>query len=148
MAKPRVLILGGGFGGLFTTLDLAGWADVTLVSDEDHFLFTPMLYEYLSGEVEAWHIAPRFNELLDEKEVTEDPIQRAHRVLIKGRVLAVAERRRPTRNIMRHHVVVARVHPTRLVPIPDHLRHDIDESERRTDRGDHRDRADRCSPCG
>ncbi len=69
MAKPRVLILGGGFAGLFTTLDLAGWADVTLVSDDDHFLFTPMLYEYLSGEVEAWHIAPRFNELLDENEV-------------------------------------------------------------------------------
>src|SRR6185295_1045001 len=25
-----------------------------------------MLYEYLSGEVEAWHIAPRYDELLDE----------------------------------------------------------------------------------
>ena len=46
---PSIVILGGGFGGLFTTLDLAGRADVTLVSD-DHFLFTPMLYEYLSGE--------------------------------------------------------------------------------------------------
>jgi demethylphylloquinone reductase len=69
MAKPRVLILGGGFGGLFTTLDLAGWADVTLVSDDDHFLFTPMLYEYLSGEVEEWHIAPKFNELVDENDV-------------------------------------------------------------------------------
>jgi demethylphylloquinone reductase len=69
MARPRVLILGGGFGGVFTTLDLAGWADVTLVSDEDHFLFTPMLYEYLSGEVEAWHIAPLYNELVDESDV-------------------------------------------------------------------------------
>ena len=69
MARPRVLILGGGFGGLFTTLDLAGWADVTLVSDEDHFLFTPMLYEYLSGEVEEWHIAPHYNELVDESDV-------------------------------------------------------------------------------
>ena len=66
MSKPKVLILGGGFGGLFTALEIAGAADVTLVSDADHFLFTPMLYEYLSGEVEAWHIAPRYNELLDE----------------------------------------------------------------------------------
>jgi demethylphylloquinone reductase len=40
--------------------------DVTLVTDEPHFLFTPMLYEYLSGEVEAWHIAPAYKELLDE----------------------------------------------------------------------------------
>jgi NADH dehydrogenase len=66
MSKPKVVILGGGFGGLFTALEIAGSADVTLVSDADHFLFTPMLYEYLSGEVEAWHIAPRYSELLDE----------------------------------------------------------------------------------
>src|ERR1043166_6234587 len=65
MSKAKVLILGGGFGGVFTALDIAGSADVTLVSDADHFLFTPMLYEYLSGEVEAWHIAPRYDELLE-----------------------------------------------------------------------------------
>ena len=66
MAQPRILVLGGGFGGLFTALDLAGTGEVTLVSDEDHFLFTPMLYEYLSGEVEEWHIAPKYSELLDD----------------------------------------------------------------------------------
>jgi NADH dehydrogenase len=66
MSKAKIVILGGGFGGLFTALELAGSADVTLVSEADHFLFTPMLYEYLSREVEAWHIAPRFDELLEE----------------------------------------------------------------------------------
>jgi NADH dehydrogenase len=66
MSEPRILILGGGFGGVFTALNLTGSGDVTLVSDEDHFLFTPMLYEYLSGEVEEWHIAPKYGELLDE----------------------------------------------------------------------------------
>src|ERR1044071_6485666 len=64
--KARILIVGGGFGGLFTALDLAGAGEVTLVSPEDHFLFTPMLYEYLSGEVEAWHIAPQYKELLSD----------------------------------------------------------------------------------
>jgi demethylphylloquinone reductase len=69
MATPqtRVVIIGGGIGGLFTALELAGEAHITLISDEDHFLFTPMLYEYLSGEVEAWHIAPKYKELLDER---------------------------------------------------------------------------------
>jgi NADH dehydrogenase len=62
----RIVIVGGGFGGLFTALDLAGTGEVTLISDDDHFLFTPMLYEYLSGEVEEWHIAPNQKELLDE----------------------------------------------------------------------------------
>jgi demethylphylloquinone reductase len=64
--KPHTVIIGGGFGGLFTALDLGGSGDVTLISDEDHFLFTPMLYEYFSGEVEKWHIAPTYMELLDE----------------------------------------------------------------------------------
>lgn len=61
--KKRVLVVGGGFGGLFTALELAGNAEVTLVSDTDHFCFRPLLYEYLSGEVEAWHIAPDYKEL-------------------------------------------------------------------------------------
>lgn len=63
--KARILIIGGGFGGLFTALELANAGDVTLVSNEEHFTFTPMLYEYMSGEVEAWHIAPYYKELLD-----------------------------------------------------------------------------------
>ena len=67
MSQPRIVILGGGFAGLFTALDLAGSGEITLVSEDDHFIFTPMLYEYLSGEVEAWHIAPRFDELIDER---------------------------------------------------------------------------------
>jgi NADH:ubiquinone reductase (non-electrogenic) len=64
--RARIVIVGGGFGGLFTALDLSGSCDVTLISDADHFLFTPMLYEYFSGEVEEWHIAPKYKELLDE----------------------------------------------------------------------------------
>lgn len=65
--KSKILIIGGGFGGLFTALDLAGTGDITLINEEDHFLFRPMLYEYLSGEVEAWHIAPDCKELLDNQ---------------------------------------------------------------------------------
>ena len=65
--KKKVLIIGGGFGGLFTALDLANSADVTLVSDTEYFTFRPLLYEYFSGEVEAWHIAPDYKELIDDQ---------------------------------------------------------------------------------
>ena len=65
--KSKIVIVGGGFGGLFTALELAGAGEVTLINDEDHFLFKPMLYEYLSGEVEAWHIAPDCEDLLEGK---------------------------------------------------------------------------------
>lgn len=69
--KPRVCILGGGFGGLNTALRLESlvWPDgnkpqVLLVDQSDRFVFKPMLYELLSGEVDAWEIAPRFSDLL------------------------------------------------------------------------------------
>jgi NADH dehydrogenase len=65
--NSKIVIIGGGFGGLFTALDLAGAGDITLINDEDHFLFRPLLYEYLSGEVEAWHIAPDCKELLNDQ---------------------------------------------------------------------------------
>jgi len=75
--NKRVVIVGGGFGGLFTALELGSVADVTLISDAPHFLFTPMLYEYLSGEVEEWHIAPRYEELVDKNvRVVHDTVLR------------------------------------------------------------------------
>jgi NADH dehydrogenase len=79
-------------GGLFTALAVAGAAEVTLISPEDHFLFPPMLYEYLSGEVEAWHIAPPYKELLDadrirfvQGAVTEIDLD-AREIVVAGRV--------------------------------------------------------------
>ena len=63
----RIVVIGGGFGGLFTAMGLARAGEVTLITNEDHFLHTPMLYEYLSGEVEAWHIAPTYRELLGDE---------------------------------------------------------------------------------
>lgn len=65
--KPKVVVVGGGFGGLFTALGLAGSVDVTMVAKTGHYLHTPMLYEYMSGEVEAWHIAPAYNELVGDE---------------------------------------------------------------------------------
>ncbi|KEH20929.1 NADH dehydrogenase [Medicago truncatula] len=69
--KPRVCILGGGFGGLYTALRLESleWSEdnkpqIALVDQSDRFVFKPMLYELLSGEVDEWEIAPRFSDLL------------------------------------------------------------------------------------
>jgi NADH:ubiquinone reductase (non-electrogenic) len=64
--RNRIVVVGGRVGGLFMALNLAGEGEVTLASRSGRFLFTPLLYEYLSGEVEAWRIAPDYRELLDE----------------------------------------------------------------------------------
>ncbi|KAI5384120.1 alternative NAD(P)H-ubiquinone oxidoreductase C1, chloroplastic/mitochondrial [Lathyrus oleraceus] len=69
--KPRVCILGGGFGGLYTALRLESlqWPEdkkphIALVDQSERFVFKPLLYELLSGEVDEWEIAPRFSDLL------------------------------------------------------------------------------------
>src|SRR5438105_4871167 len=49
--KQKVLILGGGFGGIKAALELAGNSDfdVTLVSESDRFRFYPSLYHTATG---------------------------------------------------------------------------------------------------
>ncbi len=62
-----VVVIGGGFGGLNTALQLAASAEhpsVVLLEPREHFLFLPLLYELLSGELKRWEIAPRYRELL------------------------------------------------------------------------------------
>jgi len=59
--KPRIVILGGGFAGMSTARELErslspGEAHVTMVSRENFSLFTPMLPEVGSGNVETRHI--------------------------------------------------------------------------------------------
>jgi NADH dehydrogenase len=59
---PRIVILGGGFAGVTTALELAKRCagvlpvHITLVSDQNFFLFTPMLAEAATGAVESRHI--------------------------------------------------------------------------------------------
>ncbi|MEM9922442.1 MAG: NAD(P)/FAD-dependent oxidoreductase [Cyanobacteria bacterium P01_D01_bin.50] len=67
----RICILGGGFGGLYTALRLVelDWEEsqkpeIVLVDQNDRFLFSPLLYELLSGEMQTWEIAPPYEELL------------------------------------------------------------------------------------
>ena len=59
---PRILILGGGFAGVTTALELAKRCagvlpvHITLVSNQNFFLFTPMLAEAAAGAVETRHV--------------------------------------------------------------------------------------------
>lgn len=66
MTAP-VVIIGGGFGGLYTALELArrpGHPPLLLLEPRDRFIFLPFLYELLSKELPLWQIAPRYDALL------------------------------------------------------------------------------------
>jgi len=66
----RVLILGSGFGGLYTAMHLekklrrTSNVEVTLVNRENFFLFTPMLHEVAAGDLDVTHIVNPVRKLL------------------------------------------------------------------------------------
>jgi len=68
--KPRVVILGGGFGGMYAAMEfeqaLAQGADldVTLVNCDNFFLFTPMLHEVAASDLDITNIVSPIRKLL------------------------------------------------------------------------------------
>src|SRR5688572_15605968 len=88
----RVLILGSGFGGLYTALHLEKKlarnpdVEITLVNRENFFLFTPMLHEVAAGDLDLTHIVNPVRKLLRRSRFFNGEIQSidlaARRVLV------------------------------------------------------------------
>ena len=74
-ATTRILILGGGFGGLYTARRLeylkrrGAPIEVTLVSRDNFFLFTPMLHEVAASDLDITHIVSPLRTLLRDTAV-------------------------------------------------------------------------------
>ena len=68
--KKRIVILGGGFGGLYTALEMERSIsrdpdmEVTLVNHDNFFLFTPMLHEVAASDLDMTHIVNPIRKLL------------------------------------------------------------------------------------
>jgi NADH dehydrogenase len=79
--RTSVVILGGGFAGVTTAqyLERLFGADesvsITLVSDTNHLLFTPMLSEVTAGGVEAQHIGPPLRAFFHRTRVVRGEVQ-------------------------------------------------------------------------
>ena len=81
LGAKRILILGGGFGGLYTAMELEkGLAEdssveVTLVNRENFFLFTPMLHEIAASDLDFTHIVNPIRRLLKKVEFFHGEVQ-------------------------------------------------------------------------
>ena len=69
MSYPTICIVGGGFGGLYTALYLQKYrhlrnSRILLIEPKDRFLFTPMMYELITDELQEWEIAPTYTSLI------------------------------------------------------------------------------------
>jgi NADH dehydrogenase len=79
MKKKRVLILGGGFGGLYAALEFEKRRDpdfeVTLISQDNFFLFTPMLHEVAASDLDLTHILNPIRKMLRHVQFFEGEVR-------------------------------------------------------------------------
>jgi NADH:ubiquinone reductase (H+-translocating) len=77
-STPRVVVVGGGFGGLFATRALAkAPVSVTLIDKRNYHLFRPMLYQVATGLLSADEIAGPLRSILSRQhnvEVLQDEV--------------------------------------------------------------------------
>jgi NADH dehydrogenase len=93
--RPRILVLGGGFGGLWTVRALKGLnADITLVDRHNYHLFQPLLYQVATAGLAAPSIAAPLRYMLRRQQnvtVLLGTIERidaaARTVTVNGRLL-------------------------------------------------------------
>jgi NADH dehydrogenase len=68
MKKAHVVIVGGGFGGIYTARHLGplireGKVDVTLINKSNYFLFTPLLHEVATGGLSPTSVVEPIREI-------------------------------------------------------------------------------------
>lgn len=90
MPESRIVIAGGGFAGLYTALELQRLfkrdhrVSITLLNDENFFLFTPMLPETGAGSIGTRHIVSPLRKLLRRARFAEVAIER---IDLKSRIV-------------------------------------------------------------
>src|SRR5437773_11212412 len=73
--KKRIIILGGGFGGVYAAIHLekllarVDAVEICLISHDNFFLFTPMLHEIAASDLEITNIVNPLRKLLRKVEV-------------------------------------------------------------------------------
>src|ERR1700693_6534193 len=75
LRKKRIVILGGGFGGVYAAIHLEkllarqSTVEICLISHDNFFLFTPMLHEIAASDLEITNIVNPLRKLLRKVEV-------------------------------------------------------------------------------
>ena len=117
----RILVLGGGFGGVATTRHLErafgshADVDVTLVSRENFFVLTPLLFEACTGRLELRHCAQPIRAALRRARFIEATVED---VDVERRVVRAVANSGASHQLPYDHLVVALGASTneRLIP--------------------------------
>jgi NADH:quinone reductase (non-electrogenic) len=117
----RIVVLGGGFGGVATVRHLERFlgrradVEITLVSRENFFVLTPLLFEACSGRLELRHCAQPIRAALDRARFIEATVKS---VELDGRIVRAVTPEGTAYALPYDHLVVALGASTndRLIP--------------------------------
>lgn len=91
--RTKIVILGSGFGGVYTALELEKWLkcnddiEVILVNQENFLLFTPMLHEVAASDLDPTDIVNPIHKLLKKVQFFCGPV---HAVDLQNRKVVVS----------------------------------------------------------
>jgi NADH dehydrogenase len=106
----RIVVLGGGFGGVTTARHLERlmrgdrYAEVTLVSRENFFVLTPLLFEACTGRLELRHCAQPIRAALPRTRFVEATVER---VDVQRQIVRAVASEGGTYELPYDHLVVA-----------------------------------------
>jgi NADH:quinone reductase (non-electrogenic) len=87
--RPRVIVVGGGFGGVEVVRALQGASvSITLVDRHNYHLFQPLLYQVATAELDPANIAAPLRRLFRGQENVEVALAEIRRVDLKRKVVA------------------------------------------------------------
>jgi NADH dehydrogenase len=120
--KKRIVILGGGFGGVYAAIHLEkllahqSAVEICLVSHDNFFLFTPMLHEIAASDLEITNIVNPLRKLLRKVEVLVGNVNQID--LPNKRVLISRGYRNHSQQLNYDHLVIALGSITNFYDLP------------------------------
>jgi NADH dehydrogenase len=111
--KKTILILGGGFGGVYTAVYLEKWmtaaekaaVEIVIVSRENYIVFQPLLPEVLSGSVELNHVISPIRRLVRSARLYTREVEA---IDVATRTVKLSPGAKPTPSMLSYdHLVIA-----------------------------------------
>src|SRR3982751_5992644 len=95
VTPPRVVVIGGGFGGLYAARALKrAPVEVTLIDRTNHHVFQPLLYQVATATLPPTDITAPIRWLLRKQRNTRVLMAEVREVDVQNRVVRIDEERR------------------------------------------------------
>ena len=117
----RVLILGGGYGGVYAALRLQKLAkhrrdiDITMVNRENFFLFTPMLPQAATSSIDTRHVVQAIRRICPQIRFYEADVDR---IDLERRAVTITHEHGPPHELGFDHLLIAMGGETNFFGLP------------------------------